>query len=196
MPLIAGRAERGSADARDHRRLPVHRQQPALHADQDARALALSGAAIGVAVAIAIRGGDARPLHRGSFLAQRLERRARAAKLAVISIGLGFLAIGFINVMVALVILAVPPMLTNAYVAVHGVDPDAVEGPWRPDDPRQVLEGRDPLAVGLMFAGIRTGGVRRGRRRRSPRSPGVAASAMSSSTRPATDGRRDRARCA
>ena len=60
--------------------------------------------------------------------------------------------------LVALVVLAVPPMLTNAYVAVDQVDRDAVEAArgmgmtalevfWRVEL---------PLAVPLMFAGIRT----------------------------------------
>ena len=78
-----------------------------------------------------------------------------------------------------MVVLAVPPMLTNAYVAVDGVDPDAVEAARAVGmSPRQVLwKVEMPLATGLMFAGIRTGGgVRGGDRYRSPRSPGAAAS--------------------
>jgi osmoprotectant transport system permease protein len=125
--------------------------------------LALSGAAIGVAVAIAIPiGVTLGHQHRGSFLAINVSNVGRALpSLAVISIGLGFLGIGFLNVMVALIILAVPPMLTNAYVAVHGVDPDAVEAARASGmTPRQVLwQVEIPLATGLMFAGIRTGAV-------------------------------------
>ena len=60
-----------------------------------------------------------------------------------------------------MVVLAVPPMLTNAYVAVDGVDPDAVEAARAAGmSPRQVLwKVEIPLAVPLMFAGIRTGAV-------------------------------------
>jgi osmoprotectant transport system permease protein len=63
--------------------------------------------------------------------------------------------------MVAMVVLAVPPMLTNAYVAVDGVDPDAVEAARAAGmSPTQVLwKVEIPLAVSLMFAGIRTGAV-------------------------------------
>jgi osmoprotectant transport system permease protein len=66
-----------------------------------------------------------------------------------------------VNVMVAMVVLAVPPMLTNAYVAVDGVDPDAVEAARAAGmSPRQVLwKVEIPLATALMFAGIRTGAV-------------------------------------
>ena len=52
---------------------------------------------------------------------------ARYRRLVVIAVGFTFLGLGFTNVMVALVVLAVPPILTNAYVAVDEVDPDAVE---------------------------------------------------------------------
>src|SRR5438876_8279587 len=80
--------------------------------------LALSGAAIGVAVVIAIPLGVwLGHVHRGSFVAINVSNIGRALpSLAVISIGLALLGIGFLNVMVALVVLAVPPMLTNAYV--------------------------------------------------------------------------------
>jgi osmoprotectant transport system permease protein len=111
--------------------------------------LALSGAAIGVAVAIALPLGIwLGHIHRGSFL-------------AVIAIGLAVLGIGFLNVMVALVILAVPPILTNAYVAVDGVDAEIVESARGMGmRPRQVLLNVElPLALPLIFAGIRTGAV-------------------------------------
>jgi osmoprotectant transport system permease protein len=125
--------------------------------------LELSFAAIGVAIVIAIPLGVVLGhLHRGSFVAINASNVGRALpSLAVISIGLAFLGIGFINVMVALVILAVPPMLTNAYVAVDGVDPDAVEAARAAGmTPSQVLwKVEIPLAVALMFAGIRTGAV-------------------------------------
>jgi osmoprotectant transport system permease protein len=125
--------------------------------------LELSGAAIGVAILVAIPVGVVLGhLHRGSFIAINVSNVGRALpSLAVISIGLGTLGIGFVNVMVALVILAVPPMLTNAYVAVDGVDPDAVEAARASGmSPAQVLwKVEIPLAVGLMFAGIRTGVV-------------------------------------
>jgi osmoprotectant transport system permease protein len=125
--------------------------------------LELSFAAIGVSIIIAIPlGVILGHRHRGSFVAINASNVGRALpSLAIISIGLGLLGIGFINVMVALVILAVPPMLTNAYVAVDGVDPDAVEAAQAAGmSPAQVLwKVEIPLATGLMFAGIRTGAV-------------------------------------
>lgn len=122
--------------------------------------LELSGAAIGISLLIAVPLGSwLGHIHRGSFLAINLANVGRALpSLAVIAIGLAFVGFGFLNNLIALVVLAVPPILTNAYAAVDGVDDDVVEAargmgltPW------QVLRSVElPLALPLMFAGIRT----------------------------------------
>jgi len=131
--------------------------------DKTVEHLALSGAAVGVAMALAIPLGVwLGHLHRGSFIAINVSNVGRALpSLAVISIGLGLLGVGFLNVMVALVILAAPVMLTNAYVAVNEVDPDAVRAArgmgMRPL--QTLLRVELPLALPLMFAGIRTAAV-------------------------------------
>ncbi len=125
--------------------------------------LVLSGAALGVALVLALPlGVGLGHVHRGSFVAINAANVGRALpSLAVIGAGLAFLGFGFVNVLVALVILAVPPILTNAYLAVDQVDADAVEAargmgmtPW------QTLRRVElPLAVPLLFAGIRTASV-------------------------------------
>ena len=81
--------------------------------------------------------------------------------LAVISIGIGILGIGFLNTMVALVILAGPVILTNTYVAVAEVDPDAVQAARAMGmTPFLVLWRVElPLAMPLIFAGVRTASV-------------------------------------
>jgi osmoprotectant transport system permease protein len=57
-------------------------------------------------------------LHKGRFLAINISNTGRALpSLALIAIGLTIFGLGFLNVMIALVILAVPVILTNAYVA-------------------------------------------------------------------------------
>jgi osmoprotectant transport system permease protein len=131
--------------------------------DKTVEHLLLSGAAVGVALAIAIPLGVwLGHLHSGSFLAINVSNVGRALpSLAVISIGLGILGVGFLNVMVALVILAAPVMLTNAYVAVDQVDQDAV-GAARAMGMRPLqtlLRVELPLALPLIFAGIRTAAV-------------------------------------
>jgi osmoprotectant transport system permease protein len=125
--------------------------------------LLLSAAAMGVAMAIAIPIGVwLGHAHRGSFAAINVSNIGRALpSLAVIAICLPFLGVGFWDVLVALVVLAFPLMLTNAYVAVDGVDPDVVEAArgmgMRERDVLWRVEV--PLATPLLFAGIRTAAV-------------------------------------
>jgi osmoprotectant transport system permease protein len=120
----------------------------------------LSGAAMAVAIVLALPLGTVLGhLHRGSFVAINLANVGRALpSLAVIALGLAFLGVGFTNVAVALVVLAVPPILTNAYVALDGVEPEVVEAArgmgmtgW------QIARKVElPLALPLIFAGLRT----------------------------------------
>jgi osmoprotectant transport system permease protein len=125
--------------------------------------LELSFIAIGVALLLSIPLGVwLGHLHRGSFVAINVSNIGRALpSLAVISIGIAFLGIGTENVVVALTILAGPVMMTNAYVAVDGVDPDAVQAARAMGmTPLEVLWRVElPLALPLIFAGIRTATV-------------------------------------
>jgi osmoprotectant transport system permease protein len=136
---------------------------PGLIWDKTVEHIWLSLASLGVAMVIAIPLGVwLGHLHRGSFVAINVSNIGRALpSLAVISIGLALLGVGFTNVMVALVILAAPVMLTNAYVAVDRVDQDAVTAAEAMGmKPLQVLLRVElPLALPLMFAGIRTAAV-------------------------------------
>jgi osmoprotectant transport system permease protein len=112
--------------------------------------LGISGLAMAIAVALALPLGVLLGhLHRGSFLAINISNVFRA---------LPSLAL---NVEVALVALAIPPILTNAYTAVDSVDPDAVEAARGMGmTERQVLAGVElPLAWPLIFAGVRTASV-------------------------------------
>jgi osmoprotectant transport system permease protein len=125
--------------------------------------LVLSGAAIGVALLVALPFGVVLGhFHRGSFLAINVGNVGRALpSLALIAFGLPIFGIGFTNVLVALVVLAVPPILLNAYVAVDGVDPDAIEAARGMGmTERQILTRIElPLALPLIFAGIRIAAV-------------------------------------
>jgi osmoprotectant transport system permease protein len=136
---------------------------PSLILDKTLEHVVLSGVAIAVALAIAIPiGVTLGHLHRGSFLAINVGNVGRALpSLAIIAFCLPFLGIGFTNVAVALVVLAVPPVLTNAYVAVDGVDPDAVEAARGMGmSPAQIVTRVElPLALPLIFAGLRTAAV-------------------------------------
>jgi osmoprotectant transport system permease protein len=123
----------------------------------------LSLTAIGIAIILAIPLGVwLGHLHRGSFFAINVSNIGRALpSLAVISIGIGILGIGFLNTVVALVILAGPVILTNAYVAVDGVDQDAVQAAraMGMTSLQVLLRVELPLALPLIFAGLRTATV-------------------------------------
>jgi osmoprotectant transport system permease protein len=71
------------------------------------------------------------------------------------------LAFGFTPTVVALVLLAVPPILTNTYVGIQGVDPDTVEAARGMGmSGRQVVFSLElPLGIPLMLAGLRTAAV-------------------------------------
>src|SRR5438132_13564484 len=90
--------------------------------------LKLFAAAFGIALLIAVPLGVwLGHLHRFRFLAINVSNVGRSLpSLAVISIGIAipFIGLGFKDVMFALVILAVPVILTNAYIAIDSVDRD------------------------------------------------------------------------
>jgi osmoprotectant transport system permease protein len=121
--------------------------------------------AIGVAISVTI----AAPLgvwlghvHRGSFAAINLGNVGRALpSLAVLAIGDAFLGLGLTVVELALVVLAVPPIITNAYLGVDGVDPDLVDAARGMGmSESEILRRVElPLAVPFLFAGIRTAAV-------------------------------------
>jgi osmoprotectant transport system permease protein len=125
--------------------------------------LELSLAAVAVSLALAIPLGVwLGHVHRGSFVAINLANVGRAVpSLAIIAVGIALLGLGFFPTMVALVLLAAPIMLTNAYVAVDGVDRDAVDAARGMGmTPAEVLLRVElPLALPLTFAGIRTATV-------------------------------------
>ncbi|HSC93019.1 MAG TPA: ABC transporter permease [Gaiellaceae bacterium] len=133
---------------------------PGLILDKTAEHLELSAIAISISLLVGLPVGVILGhLHRGSFVAINLGNVGRALpSLAVIAFGLAIFGIGRANVVFALVVLAVPPIVTNAFVAVDEVDPDAVEAARGMGmSPAQVLWRVElPLALPLVFAGIRT----------------------------------------
>jgi osmoprotectant transport system permease protein len=125
--------------------------------------IALSSAALGIAIAIALPLGIVLGhYHRGSFVAISVSNLGRALpSLVLIAFGLLILGIGFWNNAAALIVLGVPPILTNAYFAVDTIDRNVVEaarGMGMTD--RQILARVElPLALPLIFAGIRIAAV-------------------------------------
>lgn len=128
----------------------------------------LSGLAVAVACAIALPIGLYLG-HTGRFaliavnvanIGRALPSLALLAFALPISFALG-LGLGFWPTLIALVPLAIPPVLTNAYVAVRNVEPDVVEAARGMGfSERGILRRVElPLALPLILSGIRTGAV-------------------------------------
>lgn len=96
---------------------------------------------------------------KGEFIATSVANVGRAVpSLALIAFFVAYLGVGFANVTFALVLLAIPPILTNTYVGVRQVDRDLVDSAkgMGLTGPQVVRKVELPLALPLIFGGIRT----------------------------------------
>jgi osmoprotectant transport system permease protein len=125
--------------------------------------LELSGAALGLACLIAVPLGLwLGHIRRGGFVAISASNVGRAVPtLALIAFFIAYFGVGFVNVMLALVLLAIPPILTNAYVGVTQVDPDTVDAARGVGmtGSQIVRKVELPLALPIIFGGIRISAV-------------------------------------
>lgn len=126
------------------------------HVEISAEAVAI-GALIALPIGIAL--GHYRRFGNLAISVSNVGRALPTFGILVIA----FQAFGLGNgpILLALTALAIPPMLTNAYVALAEVDPDIQEAArgmgYR--ELAQVLRIEIPLAVPLLMAGIRTSAV-------------------------------------
>jgi osmoprotectant transport system permease protein len=123
----------------------------------------LSGAAIGISCAIAIPIGlILGHTGKGELLAISISNVGRAVpSLALIAFFVAYIGVGFTNVTLALVLLAIPPILTNTYVGVRQVDPEVIDAGRGMGftAPQLVRRVELPLALSSIFGGIRTSAV-------------------------------------
>jgi osmoprotectant transport system permease protein len=99
---------------------------------------------------------------RFGFLAMNLSNVGRAVpSIAILVIAFQIFGLGQTPIILALVALAIPPMVTNSYVAMREVDPDIKDAArgmgYR--DLASLFNVELPLAVPLVMAGIRTSAV-------------------------------------
>lgn len=125
--------------------------------------LHLSAEALAVALVIALPAGILLG-HYGRFggLAINISNAGRALpSFGILVIAFQLVGLGDLPVVIALVLLAFPPIVTNSYVALREVDPDirdAARGMgYR--ELAQILRVELPLAVPLIMAGVRTAAV-------------------------------------
>jgi osmoprotectant transport system permease protein len=125
--------------------------------------LEVSGLALAGSLALALPLGAALGHRgRGELFAVGLGNAGRAIpELAVIAFLVAFIGIGLRNVVLALMVLGIPPILTNTFVAVKQVDRDAVaaaRGMGMPET--QILTRIElPLAVPTIMGGVRTAAI-------------------------------------
>ena len=137
-----------------------------LHRSIEHMRLSIAAVAAGGLIAIppALALGHVR---RGGFLAQSIVNVGRAvpsfailALLLPLSLQYGF-GLGFWPTFGALVLLAIPPMFTNAYVGVRGVDPSIVEASrgMGMGGTQVLLRVETPIARPLIITGVRIAAV-------------------------------------
>jgi osmoprotectant transport system permease protein len=127
------------------------------------RHIELSAAALAVSLMLAL------PLGvwlghrgRGELFAVAAGNAGRAIpELVLIAIMVAFVGTGFLNVTIALTVLAIPPILTNTFVGIRQVDRTAVEAArgMGMSEAAIALRVELPLAAPTIMAGVRTSAV-------------------------------------
>jgi osmoprotectant transport system permease protein len=99
---------------------------------------------------------------RGEFLAVAIGNAGRAIpELGLIALMVAFIGIGVLNVTIALMVLGIPPILTNTFVGVRQVDRDTVDAARGMGMTELEVIGRVelPLAVPTIMSGVRTAAI-------------------------------------
>ena len=99
---------------------------------------------------------------RGEGLTVAIGNAGRAIpELVLIAVLVAFVGTGFLNVTIALSILAIPPILTNTFVGIRQVDPGAVEAARGVGMTEREIALRVelPLAAPTIMTGVRTGAI-------------------------------------
>jgi osmoprotectant transport system permease protein len=125
--------------------------------------VALSAAALGLAIAIALPIGIwLAGTRRAALFAINAANVGRTLpSLAVLALAMPLLGTGFLPSLFALTLLALPPILINSHTAIRQVEPEIVDaargmGMTRGEIMRKV---ELPIATPVIFAGIRTAAV-------------------------------------
>jgi osmoprotectant transport system permease protein len=125
--------------------------------------LEVSGLALAAALALALPAGLVLGhLGKGELLAVAIGNAGRAIpELALIAFIVAFVGVGLVNVTIALMVLGIPPILTNAFVGVRQVDREAVEAArgMGMTGAEVIAKVELPLAVPTIMSGVRTAAI-------------------------------------
>lgn len=144
---------------------PVHWSGPAGVPARVVEQLVITGLAVGLAAVIALPIGVVTGhLHRWSGLVTSIANLGRAIPtfaLLLLFAASGGIGVGVTAAVLALTVFAIPPMLTNANVAIGGVDPAVRRSAvaMGMTGPQVLLRIELPLGLPLLFAGVRTAAV-------------------------------------
>lgn len=124
----------------------------------------LSATAVLIACAVALPVGLwLGHVGRGQLLVINVANAGRAVPTyaLLVLLAIGPLGLGAVSTVVALVLFAIPPILTNTYAGVRGVDPEVVDAARGMGlSGRQLLRRVElPLAVPLLVTGVRLSAV-------------------------------------
>jgi osmoprotectant transport system permease protein len=125
--------------------------------------MTLSGSALLIAALISIPAGIA--VARRSSLSLAVVNVANVGRtlpsLAVLALVMPLLGTGFAPALFALILIALPPIVTHTIAAMHGVDADAVDAAIGMGMTRSGLLWKVelPMALPVIFAGLRTAAV-------------------------------------
>jgi osmoprotectant transport system permease protein len=125
--------------------------------------LEVTALALGAGIVVALPAGLLLG-HRGKgeLFAVAIGNAGRAIpELALIAFIVAFVGVGLVNVTIALAVLAIPPILTNTFVAVRQVDPTAVEAArgMGMTEAEVIRKVELPLAVPTIMSGVRTSAI-------------------------------------
>ncbi len=117
--------------------------------------------AIGIIVALPLGIWIAHRVHLAQVILNIFNALRVIPSLAVLFLVLPYLGLGFLPALVALTLLAFPPIIINTYAGLRGVEPTVIESAYGIGmDRMQVLFQLElPLAVPAILGGIRTAGV-------------------------------------
>jgi osmoprotectant transport system permease protein len=123
--------------------------------------LSLAALAISVLVAVPLGIWIARRVAAAQYVINAVGALRLIPSLAILFLALPYLGLGFRPALVALTVLALPPVLINTYAGIRNVDRAVVEAAYGMGmAPEQVLRQVElPLARPAILAGVRTAAV-------------------------------------